>query len=90
MTKDIQINKIEKAFNLLKLAIGGNIKWKELINPRKDREAKYMVSEKEWLQRPEETYLREEEQKVVINFPRNRAKVTVFAFSWAVYKWITD
>ena len=42
--------------------------WKELTNPKREREIRFTVSEKEWQPSPEETYLKEEETKDVRNF----------------------
>ena len=46
-------------------------KWKELTNLRKDKEAKYTVSELEWRQPVVAEYLHVVVQRVVTLFPHN-------------------
>ena len=47
-------------------------KWKELTNPRKDKEAKYTVSEQEWRQPVVAEYLHVVVQRVVTLFLHNK------------------
>ena len=48
--------------------------WKEHINPRKDKEVKFTDLEKECQQKTAETFLKEEDKKVAINFLHNKEK----------------
>ena len=61
-------------FLLLKIACiseninsGGKIAWKELINLKKDKEAKFMVSVKEWAQKVAEMFLKDAETEAEKN-----------------------
>ena len=49
-----------------------NWKWKELINLKKDKEAKYTVSVQEWRQPADVELLQEEETRDVILFPHKQ------------------
>lgn len=49
--------------NIIGKIKGGRVEWKELINQRKDTEAKNMVLETEWKQNQVELQLETEEEK---------------------------
>ena len=61
----------------------GEILWKELINLRKDKRAKYTASVREWLRPQAEEYLKDVEIKVARDWPTNR-------FCKEVKKWLTN
>lgn len=54
-------------FSLVAQILRRNDKWKELTNPKRDKEARFMASEQEWRQRAEEESWQEEETRVVIS-----------------------